>query len=159
MGKLTLEEKSTSRFFEVFSILPIGKQLYLGCPLGEHQRRPEHLSSVKAFLSHTLCFMLNHQSSNTLCPLPLGLSLDTEWVTLLFTIFQIPSQVFALAGCSAFSLAITGLRGFSNGAFEEITLYSLSSREKTETFGQQLIQSITQTQLELGLTHLATKIS
>lgn len=56
----------------------------------------------------------------------LGLALDSEWVTPLFTIFQIPSQVFGLAGCSAFSLAITGLLGFSNGAFEEITLFSLS---------------------------------
>lgn len=88
-------------------------------------------------------------------PLPPGLSLDSEWVTLLFTIFQILSQVFGLA----FSLAITGLPGFSNGAFEEITLFSPSSREKTETFGQQLVQSITQTELNLSLTHLAAKIS
>lgn len=94
-----------------------------------------------------------------LLSLPSGLGLDSEWVTLLFTIFQIPSQVFGLAGCPAFSLAITGLRGFSNGAFEEITLFSPSSREKTETFGQQLVQSITQTELKLCLTHLATKIS
>ena len=62
---------------------------------------------------------------------PTGLRLDSERVTLLFTIFPIPSQVFGLAGCLAFSLAITGLWGFSNGAFEEITLFSLSSREKT----------------------------
>lgn len=59
------------------------------------------------------------------------LGLDSEWVTPLFTIFQIPSQVFGLAGCPAFSRAITGLQGFSNGAFEEITLFSPSSREKT----------------------------
>lgn len=59
------------------------------------------------------------------------LGLRTEWVTPLFTIFQIPSQVFGLAGCPAFSPAITGLQGFSNGAFEEITLFSPSSREKT----------------------------
>lgn len=51
-------------------------------------------------------------------------SFKTEWVTLLFTIFQIPSQVFGLAGCSTFSLAITGLLGFSNGPFEETTLLS-----------------------------------
>lgn len=82
-----------------------------------------------------------------------------EWVTLLFTIFPIPSQVFGLAGRPAFSLAITGLWGFSNGAFEEITLFSPSSGEKPETFGQQLVQSITRTELGLHLTHLAAKIS
>lgn len=105
-------------------------------------------------------FHLQPPSSTPTSPLlPSGFGLDSEWVTLLFTIFPIPSQVFGLAGCPAFSLAITGLRGFSNGAFEEITLFSPSSREKTETFGQQLIQSITQTELKLCLTHLATKIS
>lgn len=62
------------------------------------------------------------------------LRLDCEWVTLLFTIFPIPSQVFGLAGPAALSLAITGLWGFSNGAFEEITLFSSSSREKPKTF-------------------------
>ena len=120
--------------------------------------------SVSISLSHTQCFICNHPPAlrhpHVSSPLlPPGLGLDSEWVTLLFTIFPIPSQVFGLAGCPAFSLAITGLRGFSNGAFEEITLFSPSSREKTETFGQQLIQSITQTELKLCLTHLATKIS
>lgn len=90
---------------------------------------------------------------------PPGLSLDSEWVTLLFTIFPIRSQVFGLAGCLAFSFAIIGLLGFSNGAFEEITLFSWSSREKAETFGQHLMQSITQAEFKLCLTHLATKIS
>lgn len=88
-------------------------------------------------------------------------ALHSEWVTLLFTIFQIPSQVFGLAGCAAFSLAITGLQAFSNGAFEEITLFSLSSREKKkkrETFGPQLAQSITRVHLKFCLTHLAAKI-
>lgn len=60
------------------------------------------------------------------------LRLVCEWVTLLFTIFPIPSQVFGLADPAALSLAITGLWGFSNGAFEEITLFSSSSREKNE---------------------------
>lgn len=119
--------------------------------------------NLQAFLFHTLYVSsaTTLQPSNTpTSPLsPPGLGPDSEWVTLLFTIFPIPSQVFGLAGCPAFSLAITGLRGFSNGAFEEITLFSPSSREKTETFGQQLIQSITQTELKLCLTHLATKIS
>lgn len=112
-------------------------------------------------LSHTPCFIRSHPPAvqHPHVSSPPGFGLDSEWVTLLFTIFQIPSQVFGLAGCPAFSLAITGLRGFSNGAFEEITLFSPSSREKTETFGQQLIQSITQTELKLCLTHLATKIS
>lgn len=97
-------------------------------------------------LSHTPCFICTFQPSDP----P-----DSEWVTLLFTIFQILSLVFGLA----FSLAITGLQGFSNGAFEEITLFSPSSREKTETFGRQLAQSITHTEPELSLTHLAAKIS
>lgn len=119
------------------------------------------LINLKAFLfhTHTPCFIHPTAVQHPHVFSPSGLSLDSEWVTLLFTIFQIPSQVFGLAGCPAFSLAITGLRGFSNGAFEEITLFSPSSREKTETFGQQLIQSITQTELKLCLTHLATKIS
>lgn len=74
----------------------------------------------------------------------LVLRLDCEWVTLLFTIFPIPSQVFGLAGRAALSLAITGLWGFSNGAFEEITLFSSSSRgKKRRHFGQELVQSIT----------------
>lgn len=115
--------------------------------------------NLQAFLFHTPCFICNHLPALKPPSSPPGLSLDSEWVTLLFTIFPIPSQVFGLAGCPTFSLAITGLRGFSNGAFEEITLFSPSSREKTETFGQQLIQSITQTELKLCLTHLATKIS
>ena len=51
---------------------------------------------------------------------------DSELVTTLFTVFQIPSRVFGLAGSPIFSLAITGLWGFSNGPFEEITLFSLS---------------------------------
>lgn len=77
------------------------------------------------------------------------------------TVYNISNSLSSvwLGRLSAFSLAITGLQGFSNGAFEEITLFSPSSREKTETFGQQLIQSITQTELKLCLTHLATKIS
>lgn len=116
-------------------------------------------SSVSISLSHTLCFICNHPPAFQHPHVSPGLGLDSEWVTLLFTIFPIPSQVFGLAGCPAFSLAITGLRGFSNGAFEEITLFSPSSREKMETFGQQLIQSITQTKLKLCLTHMATKIS
>lgn len=111
--------------------------------------------SVSISLSHTL--RPNTPTSPLTSP---GLGLDSEWVTLLFTIFQIPSWVFGLAGCPTFSLVITGLLGFSNGAFEEITLFSLSSRgEKMETFGEQLMQSITRTKLELCLTHLATKIS
>lgn len=83
-------------------------------------------------LSHTPYFICHHRPalqhphvSSFPC-----LGLNSEWVTPLFTIFQIPSQVFGLAGCLAFSPAITGLRGFSNGAFEEITLFSPSSREK-----------------------------
>lgn len=133
-------------------------------PLMELRRRQQTVVITRAYksksisLSHTPCFICSPPTP----PVPphlTGLGLDSEWVTLLFTIFQIPSQVFALAGCPAFSLAITGLRGFSNGAFEEITLFSPSSREKMETFGQQLIQSITQTKLELCLTHLATKMS
>lgn len=101
-----------------------------------------------------------HTHTHTHYPSPPLVSVSTaEWVTLLFTIFPIPSQVFGLAGRPAFSLAITGLWGFSNGAFEEITLFSPSSGEKPETFGPRLVQSITQTALRLYLTHLATKIS
>lgn len=66
-------------------------------------------------------FSFTHTPSCTRSKHP---SFKTEWVTLLFTIFQIPSQVFGLAGCSTFSLAITGLLGFSNGPFEETTLLS-----------------------------------
>lgn len=84
------------------------------------------------------------------------LRLDSEWVTLLFTIFPIPSQVFGLAGSAALSLAITGLWGFSNGAFEEITLFSSSSREKSEDI---LARSVCSQSRQFCLTHLVAKIS
>lgn len=84
------------------------------------------------------------------------LHLDSEWVTLLFTIFPIPSQVFGLAGSAALSLAITGLWGFSNGAFEEITLFSSSSREKSEDI---LARSVCSQSRQFCLTHLVAKIS
>lgn len=84
------------------------------------------------------------------------LRLDGEWVTLLFTIFPIPSQVFGLAGSAAPSLAITGLWGFSNGAFEEITLFSSRSREKTEDI---LAESLYSQSHQVCLTHLVAKIS
>lgn len=84
------------------------------------------------------------------------LRLHSEWVTLLFTIFPIPSQVFGLAGSAALSLAITGLWGFSNGAFEEITLFSSSSREKSEDI---LARSVCSQSRQFCLTHLVAKIS
>lgn len=96
------------------------------------------LINLKAFLFHTLhiSFATTLQPSNThRSPLLQILVSTVSGVTPLFTIFQILSQVFGLAGCLAFSPAITGLRGFSNGAFEEITLFCPSSGEKMETFG------------------------
>lgn len=123
----------------------------------ELQKRKQAILIISGCESVSIRVRLHYSPPSSINPYiyPV-LRLDSEWVTLLFTIFPIPSQVFGLAGSAALSLAITGLWGFSNGAFEEITLFSSSSREKSEDI---LARSVCSQSRQFCLTHLVAKIS
>ena len=71
--------------------------------------------------------------------------------------FQFPLKCLAWQLLQPFPLQLRGLWGSSNGAFEEITLYSSSSREKKTK--DVLARSLNSQSHRSCLTHLVAKIS